>query len=247
MACERLDKLIASMGQISRKEVKRLVRDGLVTVDGVPAKSADMKCDPLQQAIAVKGQVLAYEKDVYLMLNKPSGVVTATRDDRNRTVMDLLPEQYRGRDLFPVGRLDKDTRGLLLITNDGAMAHRLLAPGRHVDKEYLVSVEGRLDEETVRAFADGIRLADGSKCMPAELQILDWKMDPQTGIIVTDARVTIQEGMYHQIKRMFGTFARPVLSLKRVRMGSLTLDETLEPGMVRKLTHEEIEALRQGS
>ena len=261
MAYERLDKIIASMGQFSRKEVKKLVRDGLVSVDGETAKASDMKCDPLQQVITVNGRPLEYEKDVYLMLNKPAGVVTATRDDRNRTVMDLLPAEYRGRDLFPVGRLDKDTEGLLLITNDGSLAHRLLSPGRHVDKEYLVTVEGPLDEEAVKAFAEGIVLADGSQCMPASLQILKQKMypqidenitdalvmNPQTGITITEAKVIIQEGMYHQIKRMFGTLDRPVVALKRIRMGSLVLDETLQPGEIRPLTQDEINTLTSPS
>ena len=253
MAYERLDKLIASMGQFSRKDVKKLVRDGRVSVDGVPAKSSDVKCDPCQQRILVDGRAFVYEKDVYLMLNKPAGVVTATRDGLNRTVMDLLPAQYRGRDLFPVGRLDKDTEGLLLITNDGDLSHRLLSPGRHVDKEYLVSVEGALDEEIVQAFSEGVRLADGSLCMPASLKVLGQsrglravqeEQAKMTDVVVTTAVVVIQEGMYHQIKRMFGVFDRPVLSLKRIRMGSLTLDPELEPGMVRPLDPAEIESLR---
>lgn len=252
MPYERLDKLIASMGQYSRKDVKKLVRDGLVAVDGAAVKSADLKCDPSVQVITVNGQVFSYEKDVYLMLNKPAGVVTATKDSINQTVMDLLPSEYRGRELFPVGRLDKDTEGLLLITNDGELSHRLLSPGRHVDKEYLVSVEGPLDETIVNAFADGVQLSDGSLCMPATLKILDTcvKKSPETGadlereVVVTCADVVIQEGMYHQIKRMFGVFQRPVLSLKRIRMGSLKLDETLKPGMVRALTAEELGALK---
>jgi len=252
MAYERLDKVIASMGQFSRKEVKKLARDGLIAVDGVPVRSADMKCDPAEQVITIKGQEFSYEKDIYLMLNKPAGVVTATRDAFNQTVMDLVPVKYRGRELFPVGRLDKDTEGLLLITNDGDLSHQLLSPGRHVDKEYLVSVEGPLDDAVVKAFAEGVKLSDGSLCRPASLKILDEHvtMSVQAGedfgreMIVTDADVIIREGMYHQIKRMFGVFQRPVLSLKRIRMGSLKLDECLEPGMVRPLTKEEICSLK---
>ena len=196
-----------------------------------------MKCNPVSDQITVCGQELNYEPFLYLMLHKPQGVVTASVDDRKRTVMDLLPEQYRDRKLFPVGRLDKDTEGLLLITDDGQLAHRLLAPSRHVEKEYYVTVEGSLGRHEQEAFLRGITLADNSSCMAAELKILD--QTEYDGQIRTNALVIIQEGKYHQIKRMFGVLNKPVLYLKRIRMGSLVLDDRLGPGMVRKLTEHE--------
>jgi len=239
---ERLDKIISSVTSYSRKDVKKLIRDGAVTVSGVKASSPELKCDPEDTEICVKGEVLVYEKHLYLMLHKPAGVVTAVKDDRDRTVMDLLPPDLRRKDLFPVGRLDKDTEGLLLITDDGELGHRLLSPGRHVDKEYFVAVEGSLGEKEQEAFAQGIVLADKSRCMEAKLEIL--KRTCEEGTARTDALVTIREGMYHQIKRMFGVLGFPVLYLKRIRMGSLMLDPSLARGTVRKLTPQEIRDLR---
>jgi len=244
MPNERLDKIIASMGQYSRREVKNLAREGKILIDGKVVREPDIKLDPKGHQILVNNAPFAYEKEVYLMLNKPAGVVTATRDDRNRTVMDLIPAAYQGRGLSPVGRLDKDTEGLLLITNDGALSHRLLSPSHHVDKEYFVTVEGKAGEDAVTAFAQGIMLADGAMCRPAVLKILQYRTEQQPGICTTDVVVTIQEGMYHQIKRMFGTLHMPVLYLKRIRMGSLMLDPALKPGAFRPLRPEEIQALQ---
>ena len=204
-----------------------------------------MKCDPEADRIVVNGTALQYSKNVCLMMNKPAGVLTATKDSFARTVLDLLPSEYRKRNVFPVGRLDRDTEGLLLITDDGDLSHRLLSPRYHVDKEYLVTVEGSLSEEDVQKFREGIVLADGFSCMPAELEIVPGQSTDE--IQNTQALVTIREGKYHQIKRMFGVLGKPVLYLKRLRMGSLRLDESLKPGDFRLLTEEEMKILRSSA
>ncbi len=230
---ERLDKALADSGRWTRREARLLVRAGRVTVDGVTACAADEKVGA-QACIRVDGETLPSGAPVYLMLHKPQGVVSATEDGREQTVLALLPDRYRRMGLFPVGRLDKDTEGLLLLTNDGALAHRLLAPRRHVDKTYFVRVEGTLDAADQAAFASGLSLRDGLVCMPAELEILQ---PPETAL------VTLREGKYHQIKRMMAARGKPVRYLKRLRMGPLTLDEHLSPGAWRELTEGEKNAL----
>ena len=172
MAAQRLDKIIASTGRWSRREVKDLVRQGRVTVDGVPARSAEEKADPEQAVIAVNGEKLNWRRYTWVMLNKPAGYLSATEDGRGATVLDLLSQDLQRQGLFPVGRLDKDTEGLLLLTNDGALAHALLAPGRHVDKVYYTKVDGNLEEDDVAAFAEGITLGDGTVCLPAGLDLI---------------------------------------------------------------------------
>lgn len=231
---ERLDKLLASTGRWSRREVKGLVRAGRVLVDGVPAAAPEQKLDPALSQVLVDGEAAVLRKYTYVMMNKPAGVLSATEDVRQETVLDLLPPELRRQGLFPVGRLDKDTVGLLLLTNDGALAHALLAPRRHVDKVYLVKVEGKFSPEDERAFREGITLADGYQCLPAELGELG----------EGQALVTLREGKYHQIKRMCASRGKPVTYLKRLRFGPLTLDEALEPGQWRPLTEGEVEALR---
>ena len=237
MAQQRLDKIIASTGRYSRREVKTLVREGRVLVDGRIAASPEDKCDPLTACIRVNGEALFYREHTYVMLHKPAGVLSATEDGRGKTVLDLLAPEYRRIGLFPVGRLDKDTEGLLLLTDDGALAHDLLAPKKHVDKVYFVRTDGALDEADCAAFAAGLTLGDGFVCLPAKLQIL------RSGA-QSEALVTIHEGKFHQIKRMLAARGKPVVYLKRLAMGPLTLDETLPKGEYRLLTAQEIAALR---
>ena len=231
---ERLDKILANTGRWSRKEVRELVRAGRVTVNGVPVHSPEEKWDPAAE-FAVDGVSVSGERMVYLMLHKPAGLVSATEDPKQPTVLELLPDHLKRVGLFPAGRLDKDTEGLLLLTNDGVLDHRLLAPRRHVDKTYFVQVEGQLDETDVEAFSTGMTLGDGLVCMPAGLEVLG---QPDTAI------VTLREGKYHQIKRMLASRGKPVRYLKRLTMGPLKLDPALKRGEWRPLTEEEMAALR---
>ena len=233
---ERLDKIISATGKKSRREVKLLVRQGRILVDGVPAAAADMKVDPETMEIVMDGENIGYEKFTYIMLHKPAGVLSAVEDSRQRTVLDLLPEELQKRNLSPVGRLDKDTEGLLLLTNDGALAHRLLSPKSHVDKVYYARVEGTLEESDVAAFRAGIVLKDFT-CQSGELEIL----------APSECLVTIHEGKFHQVKRMLGSRGKPVVYLKRLRMGTLQLDEGLSAGQWRPLTPEERNSLEQGT
>ena len=230
---ERLDKIISATGKKSRREVREMVRQGRVLVDGKPAPAADMKVDPQTAVILLDGEPLGYEKFTYVMLPKPAGVLTATEDRRQETVLDLLPPELRRRALSPVGRLDKDTEGLLLLTNDGQLAHRLLSPKSHVDKVYYARVDGALEPGDIAAFAAGMTLGDGLECLPAGLEILS----------PTEALVTLREGKFHQVKRMLAARGKPVLYLKRLSMGRLRLDPALAPGAWRMLTEEERSAL----
>ena len=231
---ERLDKILANTGRWSRKEARELIRAGRVSVDGVTARAPEDKADPAA-VFTVDGECISGEKQVYLMLHKPAGLVSATEDPRQPTVLELLPEHLRRVGLFPAGRLDKDTEGLLLLTNDGPLAHRLLSPRHHVDKTYFVRVDGALDREDAEAFAAGMTLADGLACLPAGLELLD---TPDTAV------VTLREGKYHQIKRMLAARGKPVVYLKRLTMGPLSLDPALEKGEWRLLTAEELAAIR---
>ena len=230
---ERLDKIISATGKKSRREVREMVRQGRVLVDGKPAPAADMKVDPQAAVILLDGEPLGYEKFTYVMLHKPAGVLTATEDRHQETVLDLLPPELRRRALSPVGRLDKDTEGLLLLTNDGQLAHRLLSPKSHVDKVYYARVDGALEPGDIAAFAAGMTLGDGLECLPAGLEILS----------PTEALVTLREGKFHQAKRMLAARGKPVLYLKRLSMGRLRLDPALAPGAWRMLTEEERSAL----
>lgn len=231
MAAQRLDKLIASMGRWSRREVKTLVREGRVLVDGLPAARAEDKVDPQRSRILVDGADLGYQSCTYIMLHKPAGLLSATQDSRQKTVLDLLPPELRKRGLFPVGRLDRDTEGLLLLTNDGDLAHRLLAPRSHVDKVYYARLERALGPVDAEAFAAGITLADGTACMPAGLELLG------DG---SEALVTLHEGKFHQIKRMIASRGSAVCYLKRLSMGEISLDPALGKGEYRHLTPEEV-------
>ena len=230
---ERLDKLLAGTGKWSRREVKALVRQGLVRVDGRLAASAEDKLDPAAAIITVAGETISLCRFTYVMLHKPAGVLTATEHRKQPTVLDLLPPELRRIGLAPVGRLDKDTEGLLLLTNDGELAHRLLSPKYHVDKRYLARVDGELSAADTEAFARGMTLGDGLECLPAGLEVL-----PDRVCIVT-----LREGKFHQVKRMLAARGAPVLYLKRLSMGPLTLDDSLAAGAYRLLRAEEISAL----
>lgn len=231
----RLDKLLADTGRWSRREVKELIRQGRVTVNGQAARGPEEKYEAGCAALAVDGLPVLWEPFTWLMLHKPAGLLSATEDRRQATVLDLLPEHLRRLELFPVGRLDKDTTGLLLLTNDGAAAHRLLSPRHHVDKVYLARVEGVLTRADAEAFSAGLTLEDGLRCLPAVLDILEppcW------------CRVTLREGKFHQVKRMLAARGTPVLSLKRLSMGPIVLDEGLAPGQFRPLNALERQALQ---
>lgn len=225
---ERIDKLLASTGRWSRREVKQLCREGRVTADGTVMPSGDAKV-PEGTALAVDGLPVDARSTVWLMLHKPAGLLSATEDPRQPTVLSLLPEEYRRRGLFPVGRLDRDTEGLLLLTDDGALAHRLLSPKKHVDKVYYVEVDGVLDGGDTSVFASGMVLADGLECLPALLRPLGGSC----------GEITLHEGKYHQIKRMLAARGKPVTYLKRIAFGPLVLDAALEKGQWRPLTAEE--------
>ena len=236
MARERLDKLLSSTGLWSRKEVKDLVRQGRVLAEGVPVRRPEEKYDPMTDRIQVDGETVDCAPFVYVMMNKPAGLLSATEDKNQKTVLDLLPQHLRRRGLFPVGRLDKDTTGLLLLTDDGSLAHELLSPKKHVDKVYLARVEGRVDTSDTAALGAGMVLGDGLHCLPAGLEPLG---DGSSCL------VTLREGKYHQVKRMLAARGKPVLALKRLSMGPLELDRELEAGEWRMLAAEELEALKR--
>ena len=231
----RLDKYLADMGIGTRTEVKKLIRQGKVKIDDAIVKSPEQKIDTATQKVFCEGQEVGYEEYEYYMLNKPAGYVSATTDAKDKTVLDLITEKKR-KDLFPVGRLDKDTEGLLLITNDGDLAHRLLAPKKHVDKLYYAKVEGVVTEEDRHAFAEGVNIGEDERTRPAVLEIL--KSDE-----ISEIHLTIQEGKFHQVKRMFEAVGKKVIYLKRISMGSLQLDVNLKLGEYRPLTEEELEHL----
>ena len=235
----RLDKYLAEMGVGTRQEVKKQIRQGKVTVNGTVVKAADTKIDETSDEVTICGRNISYVSYEYYMLNKPAGVVSATEDRRDTTVIDLIKDKKR-KDLFPVGRLDKDTEGLLLITNDGDLAHRLLAPKKHVDKVYYAKIDGMVTEEDVKRFAEGIDIGAEEEEMtrPAKLDIMKSAEE-------SEIRLTIHEGKFHQVKRMFLAVGKEVTYLKRERMGTLCLDENLKPGEYRLLTEEEIENVRK--
>lgn len=237
MAKMRLDKYLSNAGCGTRTEVKQYIRKGRVSVNGVSAKAPEQKVDADEDEIRLDGASLFYQKEQYYMLHKPAGYVSATSDSREATVMELLPEQCK-RDCFPAGRLDKDTEGLLLVTNDGELAHRLLSPKHHVDKVYYARVQGEVTQQDVRLFAVGVDIGDERPTLPADLVILKSAQE-------SEVELTIREGRFHQIKRMFEAVGKQVTYLKRLSMGSLRLDEKLKAGECRPLTKEEIKELKK--
>ncbi|MBH5318182.1 rRNA pseudouridine synthase [Paenibacillus sp. GSMTC-2017] len=238
----RIDKLLSNMGLGTRSEIKRAVKQGKVTLNGTVVKDSGLIIDPIAQEVAYEGERVIYRNVIYLMLNKPQGVISATEDNKDRTVIDLLKQEDTLLNPFPVGRLDKDTVGLLLLTNDGQLAHELLSPRKHVDKTYEALVWGDVGEVEQTAFTAGVELDDGYVTMPAELMIVNKEEQP-IGICST-IRLTIREGKFHQVKRMFDAVGKKVLTLKRISMGPLQLDESLEEGSYRELTAVEVEQLR---
>ncbi|KXG08838.1 Ribosomal small subunit pseudouridine synthase A [Anoxybacillus sp. P3H1B] len=236
----RIDKMLANMGYGTRKEVKKLLKSGVVKMDGVIVKDPKTQVNPETQIVTVWGEEVEYKEFVYLMMNKPPGVISATEDDMEETVVDLLEEEDQIFAPFPVGRLDKDTEGLLLLTNDGQLAHQLLSPKKHVPKTYFAVIDGEVNEEDIAAFRRGVILDDGYETKPAELIILK----PGTR---SDVEVTITEGKFHQVKRMFQAVGKRVVYLKRIQMGPLALDPSLALGEYRELTEEEIEMLKNVS
>ena len=233
----RLDKYLSDMGAGTRSELKKEIRKSGASIDGKIIKDPGFSVDPSSHVV-FRGNIIAYEDFVYYMLNKPAGVISASEDDREPTVVDLITEQKR-KDLFPVGRLDRDTEGLLLITNDGTLAHRLLSPKHHIDKVYYVKVSGILTGSDIELFRDGLVLTDGLECLPADLEILSVSDDEYT----SEAEITIREGKFHQVKRMFSSIGAEVIYLKRLSMGPLALDPGLAPGEYRRLTADEMVSL----
>lgn len=232
----RLDKYLCETGFGTRSQVKDLLKKGQVMVNGEVVKKPELKINETTDQILCQGKKASYQKNIYLMLHKPAGVVSATEDNREKTVLDLVRPEDRKNSLFPVGRLDKDTEGLLLLTDDGELAHRLLSPKKHVDKTYFAKIDGQVTEEHVKQFREGLDIGDEKKTLPAVLTIL--LSGP-----VSEIEVTIHEGRFHQIKRMFEAVGCKVTYLKRLSMGSLVLDETLLPEEYRPLTEAELEGL----
>ena len=232
----RLDKYLTDMGVGTRSEVKTYIRKGRVQVDGQVVKEPDIKISTTDAQVLVDNNILQYEEFVYYMINKPAGVVSATTDNLCTTVVELVKEA-NNKDIFPVGRLDKDTEGLLLITNDGELSHQLLSPRKHVGKVYYAKVKGYVTGEDVQLFEKGIKINDEFTTLPSTLNII--KSDE-----ISDIELTIYEGKFHQVKRMFLAVGKEVIYLKRMSMGNLILDEALAPGEYRRLTQEEIDSLK---
>lgn len=231
----RLDKYLADMGIGTRSQIKKEIRSGQVIVNGKPICRPELKINTDQDEVLFQGEPVTYEEYEYYMLNKPAGVISAASDRQETTVVDLIKDRKRD-DLFPVGRLDKDTEGLLIITNNGELAHRLLSPKKHVDKVYFAKVKGIVTEDDIECFAQGLDIGDEKPTLPAELVICS--SDEISGILLT-----IREGRFHQVKRMFQAVGKEVVYLKRLRMGPVTLDDSLKPGEYRRLTEEEVDRL----
>lgn len=236
MKKERLDKLIASQGLLSRSDVKNMVKSGEVAVNGVIVKDSSIKVS-YEDSIVIKGVPLQQTEYIYIMLNKPKGVVSASEDKRDKTVVDILPDELKRKNLFPAGRLDKDTTGFSLITDDGEFAHRILSPTRHVNKTYIARVSEKIDFSSAKkAFADGVVLGDGTVLLSAQLELLE---DGESQVF----KVIIKEGKYHQIKRMFASLGTSVIELKRIAIGGLVLDPALKEGEARLVSENELKLI----
>lgn len=229
----RLDKFLCENGCGTRSQVKQFIKQGRVRVNDIPCKTADLKIDENKDVVSFDGQTLVYEAFVYFMFHKPAGCVSATKDNHDKTVLDFIKKEDYRDDLFPVGRLDKDTEGLLLITNDGALAHQLLSPKKHIPKTYYVKIEKSLSSEDIQLLTEGVDIGEKQKTLPAKVALAG----------ETEILLTITEGKFHQVKRMLHAVGNEVLYLKRLSMGELTLDEALQAGEYRALTREEIDKL----
>ena len=235
---ERLDKIIANSGTLSRKEVHRIIKSGAVSVNGITTKDRGFCIDPETAEIKINGQSVSLEKYVYIMLNKPEGVVSATKDPTEMTVVDLVPAEFKKKNLFPAGRLDRNTTGFVLITDNGDFAHKILSPKNHIEKTYEARLAEKIDDFSLQKVAEGITLGDGTECLPAKVRALE---DGENPLI----EIKICEGKYHQIKRMFAAVGNAVIELKRVKMGELPLDEALAPGECKILSKAEVELIQK--
>lgn len=236
---QRLDKLIASQGRFSRREVQELIKNGAVKVNGITVRDRGAKSDDEKDIICVNGEQLDFQRFVYIMLNKPKGVVSATNDKNEKTVIDLVPKEFKGRNLFPAGRLDITTTGFVLVTDDGDLAHRILSPKNHIEKTYEARLAESVTEGQLEAVRNGIELKDGTKCLPAKVTVL---ADGEKPLV----EIKICEGKYHQIKRMFAAAGNGVIELKRTQMGRLTLDPSLKEGECRLLDAHEVQKIEKG-
>lgn len=232
---ERIDKIISVASGVSRADARALIKKGLVSVNGAVIKDIGFKADENNDIICSRGEKLCYSKYVYIMMNKPKGVISASEGGSEKTVVDILPDSMKRKNLFPAGRLDKDTTGFVLITDDGDFAHKILSPKNHIPKTYIAQLDKPFDDTLVSAFEQGVALKD-DLCMPAKISAVDGDY--------TKALVIIKQGMYHQIKRMFGKFGITVTELTRIKMGSLALDKTLQPGGCRYITPDELEQIK---
>ncbi|RUT27921.1 rRNA pseudouridine synthase [Paenibacillus zeisoli] len=239
---QRVDKILGHLGMGSRADLKKMVKQGRVSLNGQILKDSGAQADPYHDRIEVDGEPVLYREFIYIMLHKPAGVISATEDNRDRTVIDLLPAKYKVFSPFPVGRLDKDTEGLLLLTNDGQLAHDLLSPRKHVPKTYYADVRGLIGQEEVLRFEQGVELDDGYMTLPAKLVVTGQDHDEEGP--VSRILLTISEGKFHQVKRMFEAVGSKVIYLKRISMGRLVLDEALPKGAFRELTEDELALLR---
>lgn len=227
----RLDRFISNQISISREESKELIKKRVVTVNGETAKLFDMKIDTAKDKVEVYGNEVLYRKNIYIMMNKPQGVVCSTRDGESKTVLDLVPEELKRKGLFPAGRLDKDTEGFVFLTDDGELSHNILSPKKHVSKLYFARLENEAEESYIKAFESGLHIDDGDICLPAKIEILENK---------NEVLITLNEGMFHQVKRMIAAVGNKVVYLKRIKIADLELDETLALGECRELTGEEL-------
>ena len=230
----RIDKFVSEQGGVSRSDAKAMIKRSQITVNGAPVRSADMKINPAKDRVAICGKDIFYRQFMYIMLNKPDSVICATKDELSETVLELLPEEFRRKGLFPAGRLDKDTEGFVFITDDGALSHKMLSPKSHVEKEYIVTLEMPAEERYAELFASGITIDGGEECLPARITMTD---DPYV------VRLVLHEGKFHQVKRMMQAVGNRVAHLKRVRMGGILLDPVLKSGECREITPEELETL----
>ncbi|MBQ4645014.1 MAG: rRNA pseudouridine synthase [Clostridia bacterium] len=234
---ERLDKILASQGTLSRKEVKEMIRKGRIQLNGTVIKDSSVKVDENKDSVFVDGAEITLKRHIYIMLNKPQGVVSASDSDKDETVVDLVPDELYRKGLFPAGRLDKDTTGFVIITDDGDFAHRILSPKNHIFKTYIAGLQHELSDDDIKSLENGITLGDGTVLKEAKVQVIEGDKPY--------VRIMICEGKYHQVKRMFAATGNKVVSLHRMKMGKLELDNTLKPGECREITPEELKLVTE--